>query len=116
MIRGILFLCALTIFPGWAASGQERVDPDPPSATIDSARLAESTVDGKDFEAEFHLFLAEEQRKKLSRFRYMLLGYGLIWICLGFYLFGMNRRIHQVGREVNDLKGRLEDARRSVAR
>jgi CcmD family protein len=52
-----------------------------------------------------------EREKAASRFRYLMLGYGLIWLTLGAFLLNLNRRIAQVGKEVEDLTGRLEDAR-----
>ena len=39
----------------------------------------------------------------------LMLGYGLIWISLGAYLLQMNRRVAQVGREIDELKGRVDD-------
>lgn len=50
-----------------------------------------------------------EKMKMRSRFRYLMLGYGLIWISLGVYLVQMNRRVTRVGQEIDELKGRLED-------
>jgi CcmD family protein len=58
---------------------------------------------------------AVERKRAASRFRYLVLGYGLIWLTLGAYLLNLNRRIAQVGREIDDLTGRLEEMRRSSA-
>jgi CcmD family protein len=49
-----------------------------------------------------------ERRKARSRFRYLMLGYGLIWVSLGYYLFDLNRRVTRVGREIDELKGRVD--------
>ena len=45
--------------------------------------------------------------------RYLMLGYGLVWLSLGFYLFSLSRRVGKVGREVEELRKRLEDITRS---
>jgi CcmD family protein len=50
-----------------------------------------------------------ERQKTRSRFHYLMLGYGLIWLSLGVYLIQMNRRVASVGREIDELKGRLDD-------
>ncbi len=49
-----------------------------------------------------------EKRKTRSRFQYLMLGYGLIWVSLGYYLFDLNRRVAHVGRDIDELKGRLD--------
>jgi hypothetical protein len=49
-----------------------------------------------------------ERRKAKSRFQYLLLGYGLIWVSLGYYLFSLNRKVALVGRDIDELKGRLD--------
>ncbi|MDM7916544.1 MAG: hypothetical protein QUU85_14965, partial [Candidatus Eisenbacteria bacterium] len=36
---------------------------------------------------------AEEHRISRSRFHYLMLGYGLIWVCLAVYLFSLNGRV-----------------------
>jgi CcmD family protein len=53
-----------------------------------------------------------EKEKTRSRFRYLMLGYGLIWLSIGAYLIQMNRRVARVGQEIDELKGRLDDLSR----
>lgn len=43
----------------------------------------------------------------MSRFQYLTLGYGLIWLSIGVYLFLMNRRIARVKTEIDELRRRL---------
>ena len=58
----------------------------------------------------------DERRAARSRFRYLAAGYGLIWIALGFYLFRLHGRVAAVGREIEELKGRLEAVKGSRTR
>jgi CcmD family protein len=51
-----------------------------------------------------------ERRVQRSRFRYLMLGYGVIWISLGVYMFGLHRRVAAVGREIGELRARLEES------
>lgn len=51
-----------------------------------------------------------EQRIQRSRFHYLMLGYGVIWVCLGVYMFGLHRKVAAVGREIGELRSRLEEA------
>ena len=130
MRRGILFALGLAALLAAAAHADQAGSggpADPDTASIEStlqaggpgtdstwssdARVSEEA--GRD---EMLAFMDEERQKKESRFRYLMLGYGIIWICLGVYLFGLNRRLLQVGREVEELRGRLEDARRATSR
>lgn len=60
--------------------------------------------------------LHEERRLAKSRFRHMMLGYGIVWVALGAYLFSLNRRVARVGREVSELEGRLDQAEGSKPR
>jgi CcmD family protein len=57
-----------------------------------------------------------ERRVQRSRFRYLMLGYGLVWLSLGAYLFALNRGIDRVGREIGDLRGRLQETDRGARR
>lgn len=50
-----------------------------------------------------------ERQKMRSRFRYLMLGYGLIWVSLGVYLIQMNQRVSRVGQEIGELRARLDD-------
>lgn len=51
-------------------------------------------------------------KRQRSRFRYLMLGYGLIWLTLGAFLLSLTRRVKQVGQEISELSGRLEDSKR----
>lgn len=53
---------------------------------------------------------ALDARKSASRFRYLMLGYGLIWVSLGVYLLSLHRGVGRVGREIEELKARLEES------
>ncbi len=77
--------------PAACAAGTDVAQIDQPSYGTDSA-------------------IEAERRKARSRFRYLMLGYGLIWVSLGVYLFQLNRNIARVGQEVDELKGRLDEA------
>jgi len=48
--------------------------------------------------------------KTRGRFHYLMLGYGLIWVSLGVFLFDLTRKIGRVGSEIHDLKARLDAA------
>ncbi|MCA9726908.1 MAG: CcmD family protein [Candidatus Eisenbacteria bacterium] len=48
----------------------------------------------------------------MSPMHYLLLGYGLIWLGLGVYLFQLNRRLDRVHRDIAELRERLERTRR----
>ena len=41
---------------------------------------------------------------------YLVLAYGLIWAALAAYLLLLGRRIGRIGREVEELRRRTEDA------
>ena len=43
----------------------------------------------------------------MSRFFYLTLGYGLIWVSIGVYLVLMHRRIDRVRGELAELRARL---------
>ncbi|MBK8230105.1 MAG: CcmD family protein [Candidatus Eisenbacteria bacterium] len=43
----------------------------------------------------------------MSRFFYLTLGYGLIWVSIGVYLVLMQRRIDRVRGELAELRARL---------
>ena len=54
---------------------------------------------------------AEAEREVTRRrFQYLMLGYGLIWVSLGFFLFDLNRKVQVVGHDIDELKGRLDAA------
>lgn len=57
-----------------------------------------------------------ERRIAQSRYRYLMLGYGTIWVALGVYLFSLNRRIGGARREIESLRLRLEDLDRGGRR
>jgi CcmD family protein len=44
----------------------------------------------------------------MTPMHYLLLGYGLIWLGLGLYLFGLSRRIGRVHAEIEELRSRLD--------
>lgn len=46
----------------------------------------------------------------MSGLGYLVLAYGFIWAALAVYLFLLGRRIGQIGREVEELRRRTEDA------
>jgi hypothetical protein len=55
---------------------------------------------------------AIESAKTRSRFHYLMLGYGLIWLCLGVFLIDISRKVGRVGSEITELKLRLEATER----
>ncbi len=57
-----------------------------------------------------------ERRIAQSRFRYLMLGYGTIWVALGVYLFSLNRRIGSARGEIESLQARLEGLSRRQGR
>lgn len=59
-----------------------------------------------------------ETEKKIarSRYRYLMLGYGTIWVALGVYLFSLNRRIGAARQEIESLRVRLDGLDRGTGR
>ena len=55
---------------------------------------------------------AVEMAKARSRFHYLMLGYGMIWICLGVFLIDLTRKVDRVGSEIGELQHRLEATER----
>jgi len=51
--------------------------------------------------------LNAERRKARSRFTYLALGYGLVWLALGVYLLQLHRRTARVAYEIDALSRRL---------
>lgn len=83
--------------PAVKAPVQEMAQLDQPEAQRETAGTMQSSAD-------------LEGRKARSRFKYLMLGYGLIWGSLAVYLFQLNRGVAQVGLEIGELKVRLEEA------
>ena len=83
-------------------------DPEPSVESRTELAQMESPAAASDRPADL------EREKARNRFRYLMLGYGLIWVSLGAYLIGMNRRVAAVGREIEELKVRLQDAERTT--
>ncbi len=48
----------------------------------------------------------------MTRFYYLTLGYGLIWLSIGVYVFLMQRRIDRVSAEIAELRARVGRDRR----
>jgi hypothetical protein len=78
-------------------SGPARAETDQPAVTAPSGAGARS---------------ASEMEREVTRrrFQYLMLGYGLIWVSLGYFLFDLNRKVQLVGRDIDELKGRLDHA------
>lgn len=90
--------------PVQAQSNQPGVsNPDPAAGAEGLSR--------RDAEAE-----AEAKKVRTRRFQYLMLGYGLIWVSLGYYLFDLNRRVSRVGNDIGELKGRLDISRNRKGR
>jgi hypothetical protein len=98
---GVLFLVLLIGYatPGRSSGGSA------PGASATRADLAQMEPSAQPGERPIEL----ERQKMRSRFRYLMLGYGLIWVSLGAYLIQMNRNVARVGHEIDELKGRLDD-------
>ncbi len=76
--------------------------PAPPVVSPATAQYAPSGAPGAGSTVE------QERERARSRFRYLMLGYGVIWVSLGFVLFDLNRKVAQVGKDIDELKGRLD--------
>jgi hypothetical protein len=50
-----------------------------------------------------------ERRKARSRFGYLALGYGLVWIALGFSILHLHRRVSRVRSDIDALSHRLAE-------
>lgn len=98
---GVLFLVLLI---GFAAPVRSSAGSGP-GASPARAEIAQMEPSAQPGERPIEL----ERQKMRSRFRYLMLGYGLIWVSLGVYLIQMNRHVARVGREIDELKGRLDD-------
>jgi hypothetical protein len=81
----------------------------PANAQIDQPAVTAPTGGGKS--------AAEAEREVTRRrFQYLMLGYGLIWVSLGYFLFDLNRKVQVVGRDIDELKGRLDAAQERRSR
>ncbi len=103
----ILILSPIAVRPGGVRSGS-------PVAIAYSTALAqgEAPASGPDsgmMQADPNVI---ESAKARSRFHYLMLGYGVIWVCLGVFLISLSRRIGRVGSEISELKLRLEATER----
>lgn len=115
MIRALILMCVLFA----SAQALPRIGAVPDIVSVASAGTEASETSplfaqneaSSDPAANRAIDLDERQR---SRFRYLMLGYGLIWLILGAFLVSLNRRIGQVGQEIGELSGRLEDSKRSL--
>lgn len=108
----VLIACSL---PSRARAGDDPARPERSSAVqarpagADHEKLAQAQPAAPEGGRPVDL----ERRKARSRFQYLMLGYGLIWVSLGAYLFRLNRGVNRVGREIDELQGRLEDLRKT---
>jgi hypothetical protein len=59
---------------------------------------------------------ARDSEKSRSRFRYLMLGYGVIWVSLGVFLISLTRKIGRVGAEIDNLRERLDVAEKQSRR
>lgn len=116
MRRFLTLLALLTLLlagpagqPGTIGAAPARAQSDQPDGTRPSQADGSASSPTRDAEAE-----ANKVRQR--RFQYLMLGYGLIWVSLGFYLFDLNRKVSRVGSDIEELKGRLDVSRNRQGR
>lgn len=111
----ILLLAALLLAAPFSAPHRE-AGREPPAPGVQLARAEDAAEIDPAGDSAAAIAEMEERRERdhriaRSRFRYLMLGYGLVWLSLGAYLVSLHRRIGGVRREIAGLEARLEDLR-----
>lgn len=110
--RAILWLTVLMLapicvqrHPGHSNLAAQQIGP---SVALAQAQEAERDQVSGSMQAMQADPAAVERAKARSRFHYLMLGYGAIWLCLGVFLIDLTRKVGRVGSEIAELKARLE--------
>jgi hypothetical protein len=106
----VLLLALLLAASAGRAAANHHEEPSTPAAAELLAQADPGTTPGYTGTGERPVEM--ERRVQKSRFQYLMLGYGLVWVSLGAYLFGLNRKIGRVGGEIADLRDRLREGDR----